>query len=348
MKKVTLIALLGSTVLVSACNVEGVGSSVSYIDTSPKVQHNSDETSSANNVAPANISRNAVNAEITPEVKLAEITQNAAPTLSEILNKKITSSSEPVSEDDKLRYPAMKDTALTYGAQAGLAYASWQLNKMLQSKASKLDRIYDFNQLMTRGPDGVMVLPPIISEAKNLFEVTDEKGKSLRVADKAYEIIEQARFTSVAPMWHTYLIRDYQSPQEPPSLIYPKTQQEKDYWDEHLIAGWKAGEQQAKEIFASDLNRLDRDYQGMIRYLALLSEGKVSGTVLAKGNLGITGDGQTMRINDRTIRIMKDPELNLSTEQWTPTINLGPASTIQETQKEKTYNEFPRPIIRRY
>ena len=97
-----------------------------------------------------------------------------------------------------------------------------------------------------------------------------------------------------------------------------------------------------------DLNRLDRDYQGMVRYLSLLSEGKVSDVVVAKGNLGITGDGQTMRVNDRTIRIMKDPELNLSTEKWSPTINTGPPATPIEMHKDKISSDFPRPIIRRY
>ena len=252
-----------------------------------------------------------------------------------------------VSEDDLIALSAEK-TRLTYGAQAGLAYASWEINKLLQSKANHLDKIYDFKLLMTRGPDGVMVMPPVISEAKNLFEVTDEEGKALRVADKAYEIIEQARFTSVPPMWHTYLIREYVSPEEPPVLILPKNPTEREYWDKHIREGWKAGQAQAKEIFEADLSKLDRDYHGMVRYLALLSEGKVSETVVAKGNLGITGDGQNMRINDHTIRIMKDPELNLNTQKWSPTINLGPPSSPVERYKEKISSDFPRPIIRRY
>ena len=356
MKNISLkVVLLGSAVTMSACqptdintNVGVQGGDTHYINTKPEVSSSNSSEQATLGVAPKSVERNAVNPQVTPSVKLSEITKNEAPSLSEILNKKVSTNDEPVSEDDKLRFPAMKDTALTYGAQAGLAYASWQINKLLQQRSPQLDKIYNFQSLMTRGPDGVMVMPPVISEAKNLFEVTDEMGKSLRVADQAYEIITQARFVSTAPMWHTYLIREYVSPQEPPVLIMPKNATEKAYWDRHIREGWAAGEEQAKEIFQSDLNRLDRDYQGMVRYLALLSEGKVSDVVVAKGNLGITGDGQTMRVNDRTIRIMKDPELNLSTEKWSPTINTGPPATPIEMHKDKISSDFPRPIIRRY
>ena len=64
----------------------------------------------------------------------------------------------------------MKETALTFGAQAGLAYASWELNKILETQSAQLDKIYNFNSIMSRGPDGVMVLPPVISEAKSLYK----------------------------------------------------------------------------------------------------------------------------------------------------------------------------------
>ena len=139
--------------------------------------------------------------------------------------------------------------------------------------------------------------------------------------------------------------RNYTTPSEPPSLILPTNDAEREHWQKHLKQGWDAGIKQAKEIFDVDLNRLDRDYQGMIRYLALLNEGKVSDTVVAKGMLGTTGDGQAMRVNDRTIRIMKDPELNLKHSEWSPTIKIDPLSKPVSINSEKPSQEkFPRPM----
>src|SRR3546814_7794007 len=55
--------------------------------------------------------------------------------------------------------------------------------------------------------------------------------------------------------------------------------------------GWKMGVKQARDIFQSDLNRLERDYTGMIRYKVLLEQGKVSAPVIAEGAMGVTGSG---------------------------------------------------------
>src|SRR3546814_13720751 len=76
------------------------------------------------------------------------------------------------------------------------------------------------------------------------------------------------------------------------------------------------GVKQARDIFQSDLNRLERDYTGMIRYKVLLEQGKVSAPVIAEGAMGVTGSGLDMRVNDRTIRITRDPNRETDACRW--------------------------------
>jgi len=280
---------------------------------------------------------------------LSSITSVEVPSLNDLI--KIEADEPELPEDptdeDKLRLPAMRDTAMTFGARGGLSFTSRQINMMLQQRAQKLDRIYDFSNLVIRGPDNVVVLPPVISEAKKSYEMSDQ-GKMVRVADEIFEIISQAQFAPGAPLWHSYLIREYSPPKDPPSEILPRTPQERKYWERHVREGWEAGVKQANDIFQLDLNRLDRDYNGMVRYKGMLTEGKVSAPVLAKAPMGVTGDGSDMRVNDRAIRIMKDPSLQTDPSKWTPTIGNGPAVDYAVPNGSTSARDFPTPGNRRY
>ncbi len=59
------------------------------------------------------------------------------------------------------------------------------------------------------------------------------------------------------------------------------------------------------------LERLERDFNGMVRYKSLLEQNKVSAPVVSDARLGTTGTGQDMRVNDRAIRITRDPSLKV-------------------------------------
>jgi defect-in-organelle-trafficking protein DotC len=209
----------------------------------------------------------------------------------------------------------MREAAAAYGARAGLAYATREINRRLDARASELSTSYNFQSLMISGPNGVMVNPPIIVEAQESWESSDA-GKTLRVADTVYEIVEQSRFTSVAPMWQTYLVSNFDEAETPPDALLPRTPSEKESWKRWVSEGWRQGEEQANEIFQTNLDRLNRDYTGMVRYKSLLEEGKVSPARLAEAELGNTGTGQDMRVNDRAIRITEDPSLQINPRGW--------------------------------
>lgn len=337
-------ALMCSGLAISACSP-----SIEYIASNqPEVSSNSGEVvGSSPSQKPQE--RIGINPNLADQKKLSSLVNKKTPTLGEMLSLEYYETDkeeQEEKEEDKLRLPAMKDTALTYGARGGLAYTSWQINKMLEDRSAYLNEVYSFNKLILRGPDGATVLPPIISEAKSAYELKDS-GRSIRVADQVFEIIKQAQFTPTAPMWHTYLIREYSPPNEPNPVILPKTDREKRLWAKYIKEGWEAGEKQANDIFSSDLNKLERDYQGMIRYLSLLEEGKVSKPIIAKGDLGITGGGDSMRVNDRSIRITRDPELITNSQDWNATINYAPSESFRSKEVDKIQN-FPRPVLKRY
>lgn len=241
-----------------------------------------------------------------------------APSLDDVLAKKIV---KPKKDDDdkgsadKLRLPAMQETALAYGTRAGLAYETQRINKRLQANADLMTSDYNFQRLMIQGQDGAMIMPPIIVEAKDAWEAFDA-GKTLRVADTVYEIVEPARFTSVAPMWQTYAIGHFDDPEKPPEALQPANEAELDHWNKWIRVGFAKGQEQAHDILKANLLRLQRDFNGMVRYRDLLEEKQVSSPVVAGTKFGTTGTGQDMRKGDGLYRITQDATLQVDTKGW--------------------------------
>ncbi len=292
---------------------------------------------------------------VNPDYKAGrlEIPVSNVPSLEEVVNKAPSHEKIAKTGEDRLRGGAMKDAALSYGARAGLAWESRIINRMLQERSAEIARTYDFQRTMIKGPENVTILPPVISEARQAWE-TSEAGKTLRVADTVYEIVEQARFSAVPPLWQAYLVRDYKTPEAPPDSLLPKDSTERAQWRDWVSEGWAMGQKQAREIFQADLERLERDFNGMVRYKALLEQGKVSAPVVADARFGTTGTGQDMRVNDRAIRITRDPSLQVGNPQgWkssptTPgpdgtTTGHAPGSTPPAKAESKETRPAPKP-----
>ncbi|WP_310622308.1 type IV secretory system conjugative DNA transfer family protein [Flexibacterium corallicola] len=238
------------------------------------------------------------------------------PSLEEVLRKgKPLQGNEGEKGLDTLRITALEEAALSYGARSGLAYRTDKINQTLQTNSSELAELFEFTSVMIDGPDGSIITPPVIVEAKEAWELY-EKGKALRVADTVYEVIDQARFTSVPPLWQSYLISSFEEASEVPAALTPNNKAEGDIWVKGVTRGWREGEEQANQIFKTNLARLSRDYAGMVRYKRLLEEGKVTSPIVALGSMGTTGNGENMRVNDRAIRITQDSKLVLDTNKW--------------------------------
>ena len=232
-----------------------------------------------------------------------------------IENTPIQKEDEDEEEEDKLRLPALQDAAIAYGSRNGLAWATNEINKIINEEADKLTKAFNFEALLIKTDDNIVILPPVISEAKDTWESQNE-GKSLRIADTYYEIIKDEKFTYVTPEWSNYLLRTYSKPSLPANSLLPKNEKEKEMWDRYVTEGWFMGIKQSLEQYKVDLRRLVRDFEGMARYKSLLARNMVKPPEVQSGSLGNTGGGDTMRINDKSIDITRDSELNTNSSEW--------------------------------
>lgn len=216
-----------------------------------------------------------------------------------------------------IRNDAMREAALSYGARGGLAWRTYEIRKEMESRARYLDKVFDFRQLLIAAPSGLLIEPPIIGESIDALLIA-QGGQEAAVADRYYNISRNARIVSTARTWRAYLERQWGTVQPPPDILLPITKEDQKRWDEWFDTGWKAGIEQADEIFQADLNKLTADYQGMVRYRTLLSQGMVSPPYALQVDRGVTGGGNEMRVGDRAVTITGQPALQTETQQWSP------------------------------
>jgi len=216
-----------------------------------------------------------------------------------------------------IRRDAIKEAAISLGARGGLAWRSYAIRQDLERRARALDKVFDFRQLLIAAPSGFLIEPPIISESINNMLIEGD-GQQAAVSDRMYNIINNARIVSAPRTWRNYLERDWGLAESPPDILRPQDDEERRLWIELVTQGWEEGVLQANEIFQDDLNVLTADFEGMIRYRTLLSQGMVSQPYALQVDRGITGDGNEMRIGDRAVQITGVPELMTGADQWKP------------------------------
>jgi defect-in-organelle-trafficking protein DotC len=223
-----------------------------------------------------------------------------------------------VSDDNSMREEALKNTALSLGAQAGLHWRSDQINATLKEDSKIHDQTYSFNSLLLDHN----VLPPVLTEARQTLNL--DSPDTIRIADQTYEIISQAKFVTTTPTWRDYLWMDYPQPRIPNEGILPHNNAEKKMWSEYSKKGWLHGIDQADEIYSENLSRLERDYKGMLLYRKLRTQNIVSAPFVARTELGITGGGSNLNVNDQILRITALPALQPNSARWKPILNQEP------------------------
>jgi len=209
-----------------------------------------------------------------------------------------------------LRTQALRDTALSLGARGGLAWRADQINQLLTKQESYLNRIFRFHSLML----DKNVLPPVLIEARNTLNLSG--NDSIRIAERNYHILKQARFVTGAPSWRDYLWLHYTPPEKPNRTLLPRNTSERMMWREFIEEGWQAGLQQADIIYQENLGRLKRDFEGMIRYRSLLAKNMVSPPFVASMDMGVTGGGDNLTVHDRVLRITSFPALQAESTEW--------------------------------
>ena len=213
------------------------------------------------------------------------------------------------------RQTVVRSTAVSYATKYALYWESVSINNHMDRVSRSLDGTFNFRELLLTNE----VIPPILRESRNNVNV--EGGRNIRVSDRMVEIIESARFSSAPPTWRNYLHMDFQKPDLPQDKLLPESADERAVWDEGLIEGWHIGRWQARSIFASNIGLMQRDITGMVLYHKLLAQGMISPTYSATANLGVTGNGRAMHLNDRIVKITADSQLTPErVSSWHPAI----------------------------
>jgi defect-in-organelle-trafficking protein DotC len=207
------------------------------------------------------------------------------------------------------RREELRQAALIYGAQGGLAARAFAINEMLRRYEPMLDSTFDFNALVLPvGAGQTLMRPPVISEAQLAFAL-GEGGQVARETGCIYEITREAQLTSAPPNWRGYLVRTWAKPQRPAEATLPRTSLEAAWWNKWVAEGWAQGEKQAVEIYLSDLSRLQRDITGMARYRVLLRAGLVEPPRVAFRRQAVAGGRDSLHLDDQVVRITDQPGL---------------------------------------
>ncbi|MGE3769681.1 MAG: type IV secretory system conjugative DNA transfer family protein [Bdellovibrionales bacterium] len=217
-----------------------------------------------------------------------------------------------------IRADALEEAALSYGARGGLAYRTFEIQRRLAEQESHLTRIYDFRRLLIPSANGLLIEPPVVSEAQQALLIKGG-GQEAATADRVLKINRQAKIVSAPRDWRTYLERDWGVVDPPPGLLRPRTKRERKSWEQGIKFGWQAGVEQADEIFQADLDRLTNDLVGMVRYRELLAQGMITPPYALAENRGITGDGNELRIGDRGLEITGPSQFVTESDRWQPT-----------------------------
>ena len=220
----------------------------------------------------------------------------------------------PFAEDR--RRAAVRLAALGYGARAGLARRSWEIAAMLDRHAARLTAIYRFGALTLR-EGGFEMLPPVLAETRRAFRL-DRAGARAARAERVLRIVEPARLVSAVPHWRDWLGRTWSHATPPASVLYPRHDEERGRWRRLVAEGWAEGRALADDIFAADLDRLNRTFTGAILWHRLHRAAMVTAPGVEIARTGVSGHERLMRINESAARIARSARFELDAGRWAP------------------------------
>jgi len=217
----------------------------------------------------------------------------------------------------QIRADAMREAALSYGARGGLAHRTYEIQRRLAEYDTSLSKTFNFSRLLIPEASGLLVEPPIVSSAERAV-IVKSGGQAAATADRVYRINHAARIVTAARNWRLYLERDWGRVEPPPSILLPRDENERVVWRAYVKQGWDEGVKQAEDTYEADLDRMNADFIGMIRYRELLAQGMISPPFTLADDRGITGGGSEMRVGDRGLAITGQSQLIPRSKSWTP------------------------------
>lgn len=214
-------------------------------------------------------------------------------------------SGNQVAQDIRLK--SIYDYAKSIAIRAAINNGIEDFNDVIRSNERNLDAIYNFQPLMIANK----VVPPVITEARNLY---NQAGRDqIRTSDAIYQIDKQAYFSSTPPNWRAYLnFRNegaaYDSWTYVGGDLTPKNGLERKVWDNGTYDGWRLGSEEAKKIMQSFMERLNKDYIGMVRFHELVLAGKITMPSISSYNLYDTNTGDKLILGEELLKIQSLPQ----------------------------------------
>lgn len=238
-----------------------------------------------------------------------------------------------------IRASEIQKEASQLGSQSGMVRRLRDYELSLKKQINFLDRSYDFSKLALSVPmdatkpatnpdprsgngEYAMVLPAVLLEGHDAdsFPNDDE----MRIADRTYKLHAKERLVPVdkktgrpvVPTWRDYLIISFDEVKMPYESLLPKNDAEKALWNYWVQKGWAMGKEQADAIYQDRWATLNRDFIGMLNVRQANSEGRLSKPKVAGLNMGVTGGGSEMRVNDRVLKIVDHSALVADPKKW--------------------------------
>ena len=212
-----------------------------------------------------------------------------------------------LSRDIKLQ--AMHNYAKTVAIRAAMSSRLDEMSGVVSKHSRELDAIYNFSPLMIKQ----RVVPPVITEARDLYN--QDGNLQIRLSDAIYNIEQQAYFSSTPPNWRSYLTFNnkgnaYEKLSYVTGDMKPSNKLEEEVWVDGTVEGWNLGLRQANVVLEQALNRLNRDYIGMVRFHEMVLQGKVTMPSISNYNLYDNNEGDRLILGEELLQIDVLPTFN--------------------------------------
>ena len=223
-----------------------------------------------------------------------------------------------VSFAEEKREGAMRAAALGYGARAGLARRGWEIARMLERRGGQLSAIYRFRDLLLE-KRGFSVVPPVAAETIRAFRL-GRYGMKAATARRVVRIVAAERLVSAPPDWRDYLMRSWAPAEAPVSVLFPRDRGERRRWEGWIAEGWRKGVSLADDVFAADLDRLSRDFEGIVLWRRLNLARMATAPEVAVDDAAVSGGGKVLRIDESFAELGEPVRLVPRASEWRPMV----------------------------
>ena len=216
----------------------------------------------------------------------------------------------------ELRRQAMVESAHAHAAAAAMAGRARVIAATLEASAADLDRIYRFDALVLHRA-GFVIAPPVLVEVGDAIRTAPD-GSRAASARRVLRIAERARIVAAIPDWRDWLVRSWPEPAPVRSVLLPRTPEEQAAFDAARVRGERDGAALADAVHAEDLDRLNRDWLGMIAWHRRAASGMVTEPAVRRENIPVSGGGRVLRIDETLLELADPARLNPVMQLWTP------------------------------